>query len=238
MDWEAERRCDTLRMPHAEEISRAFYAQLGAEGLANRTRPEWDATIVAAVVEMLPQNARVLDVGCGYGRIALPLARAGYEVEGLDLSENLVEAARRAAAAEGLQIAFTVCSMSDLPYRPASFDVAICLWSAFHELLDGDEQTRTISEMWRVLRPGGFALIEGPLYEEPTEAEIQTGARRGPDHRIAWGAVEGILNPHYLHDERSFRRICEAAGVSRFEVFERDWAGRQRLFLRLDQPRS
>jgi hypothetical protein len=57
------------------------------------------------------------------------------------------------------------------------------------------------------------------------------------EHRIGWGLVEGILNPHYAHDERSFRRICDAAGVSRFQVFEREWGGRQRLFLRLDKPR-
>lgn len=76
-------RCKTLDVSQSEEISRSFYAQLGADGLANRTRPEWDEKIIAALIEMLPQDARVLDVGCGYGRIALPLARAGYEVEGL-----------------------------------------------------------------------------------------------------------------------------------------------------------
>jgi tRNA/tmRNA/rRNA uracil-C5-methylase (TrmA/RlmC/RlmD family) len=66
---------------------------------------------------MLPDNARVLDVGCGYGRIALPLVRAGYEVEGIDLSENLVEAALRAAEIENLRIHFAVGSMTSLPYR-------------------------------------------------------------------------------------------------------------------------
>ena len=88
-------------MSRSEEISRAFYRQLGAEGLAARTQPEWAEKIVAAVLEMLPwPAARVLDVGCGYGRVALPLARAAYEIEGLDLSENLIESARRAADAE------------------------------------------------------------------------------------------------------------------------------------------
>jgi 2-polyprenyl-3-methyl-5-hydroxy-6-metoxy-1,4-benzoquinol methylase len=92
----------------SEKISRAFYAKLGAEGLANRTRPDWDEKIAGAVKELLRAEARVLDVGCGYGRVALPLARAGYELEGLDISENLVEAARQAASAEGLPIGFTV----------------------------------------------------------------------------------------------------------------------------------
>ena len=222
-------------MAGSEEISRSFYAALGAEGLARRTRPDWDEQIVASVLELLPAGARVLDVGCGYGRVALPLARAGHAVEGLDLAGNLIEAARAAAAAEGLTVGFTVGSMTSLPYPSSSFDAVVCLWSAFHELLEEEAQTRTVAEMWRVLRPGGFALVEGPLFTEPTAADVASGARRGPDRRIAWEPVEGLLHPHYVHDERSYRRVCEAAAVPSFEVFEREWATRRRLFLRLDK---
>jgi SAM-dependent methyltransferase len=220
----------------SEEVSRAFYAQLGAVGLAKRTLPEWDEKIIRALVVMLPRDARVLDLGCGYGRIAFPLARSGYRVEGLDLSENLIGAARATADAEGLRVGFVVGSMTSLPYTSESFDAAICLWSAFNELLEEDEQAQAISEMWRVLRPKGFALIEGPVYTEPSDAELDSGARRGPEYRIVWDLVEGIPKPHYAHDRRSFRRICHAGGVERFEVFERDWGGRQRLFLRFDKP--
>ena len=151
-------------MPKSEEVSRAFYAQLGAVGLAKRTRPEWDEKIIRALVEMLPRDARVLDLGCGYGRIALPLARAGYHVEGLDVSPNLIEAARATAGANGLRLDFVVGSMTSLPYTSMTFDAVICLWSAFNELLEEDDQARAISEMWRVLRSRGFALIEGPVY--------------------------------------------------------------------------
>jgi SAM-dependent methyltransferase len=222
-------------VPSSEDLSRSFYAQLGAEGLANRTRPEWDKEIVGALIEMLPEHGRVLDVGCGYGRVALPLARAGYAVHGLDLSPSMIEPARAAADAEGLVVGLTVASMTNLPYAADSFDAVICLWSAFNELLEEAEQTRTIAEMWRVLDLGGLSLIEGRPYEEPTPVEIASGARRGPEHRIEWGPVEGILNPHYRHDERSFLRICQRAEVEPVRIFEREWAGRQRLFLRLDK---
>jgi SAM-dependent methyltransferase len=227
-------RCKTLDVSDSEKVSRAFYAQLGAAGLARRTRPEWDEEILGTLVEMLPRHARVLDVGCGYGRIALPLARRGFEVEGLDVAPNLIEAAR--ADADGLRAGFVVGSMTRMPYASASFEGVICLWSTFHELLEEDEQVQAIGEMWRVLRPGGFALIEGPVYREPSDAEVESGARGGPDDRITWDLVEGIPHPHYAHDERSFRRICQAGGVESFEVFEREWGGRQRLFLRVDRP--
>ncbi len=187
---------------------------------------------------MLPPHGRVLDAGCGYGRIAVPLARARYDVEGVDLSAELVEAARRAAAAAGVDVAFTVGSMTRLPHPADAFDAIVCLWSAFHELLEEDEQTRALAEMWRVLRPAGFALIEGPRYREATEAEMESGARRGRSGRIKWELFDGAVNAHYAHDEGSLRRACEKAGIAAPHVFERDWAGRRRLFLRFDKPRA
>jgi SAM-dependent methyltransferase len=229
-------RCQDGEVSRSEEISRSFYARLGASRLARRTRPEYDELAARALLEILPASGRVLDVGCGYGRIALRLARAGYRVDGLDLSEALIEAAHAAARAERLPVRLVIGTMTRLPYSSASFDVVICLWSAFFELLEDDEQVRAVREMWRVLRPGGFGLIEGPTYREPTEDEISSGERRGREARIVWGKVEGFLNPHYAHDERSLGRICAGAGVESYRVFERDWAGRQRLVLWIDSP--
>jgi SAM-dependent methyltransferase len=160
----------------------------------------------------------------------------GTTLVGLDLSEPLVAAARLAAAEAGLSIAYDVGSMCELPYGGESFDAAVCLWSAFAELLAEPEQIAAVAELSRVLRPGGFALVEGPCFRPPTDAEIASGARGGAEHRIAHGLVEGIPAAHYVHDARSLARVCHAAGVERFDVFEGDWAGRQRLFLRIDVP--
>ena len=100
--------------------SRAFYRRLGPAGLAIRTKPEWDARIVAQLLELLPRAGRVLDVGCGYGRIAVPLARAGFDVTGLDIAPNLVRAARREAARRGVALTLDVGSMTSLPIRTAA----------------------------------------------------------------------------------------------------------------------
>ena len=211
-------------MSESERLSLAFYAALGAEGLAARTSPEWDAAIVASLTEMLPPGARVLDVGCGYGRVLLPLAASGYRVDGIDLSPVLVEAAWRAAEAQGLEIEFSVGSMTKLPYASAAFDAVLCLWSAFHELLQRSEQVAAIAEMWRVTAPGGFTLIEGP--------------RADAAGRITQEIVAGLPQEHYRHDERSFRDLCEITGIDGYRIYEADWAGRARLFLRLERPES
>jgi len=142
--------------------SRAEYAELGAVGLAARTTPERDALIVKAVEELLEGRESVLDLCCGYGRIALPLRKAGKVVRALDISPNLVAAGRAKAAEEELSIDWAIGSMTDLPYKWDSFDAVICLWTAFHELFAEDEQLSTICEISRVLKPGGIAIIEGP----------------------------------------------------------------------------
>ena len=163
----------------SEELSRAFYEALGADGLAARTCPEWDALILGDLAQLLSPRSRILDVGCGYGRIAVPLALAGHRVAGLDLSETMVRAAQTAAEAAGVSIAFVVGSMTEMPYADSSFDGVLCLWSAFHELLHETEQEQALREMWRVLAPGGLAIVEGALYTPPTEHEILAGERAG-----------------------------------------------------------
>ncbi len=211
-------------MSESERLSRAFYEALGAEGLAARTTPEWNEAIVSRLVESIPPGSRVLDVGCGYGRTSLPLAEKGYRVDAVDLSPTLVAAARESAAALGVPIDLRVGSMIALPYPARAFDAVLCLWSAFHELLERDEQSTALTEMWRVTAPGGFALIEGPR-----------GDGRG---RITQEIVEGLPNAHYRHDDASLRELCIDARIESFKIYEDEWAGRTRLFLRLEKPAS
>ena len=211
-------------MSESERLSRAFYAALGAEGLAARTTPEWDSAIVARLVDLLPTGARVLDVGCGYGRTALPLASMGFSVDAIDLSPELIQAARAAAAKQGVRVDFKIGSMTRLPYAAAAFGAVLCLWSAFHELLEREEQSTALAEMWRVLAPGGFGLIEGPRHDAPG--------------RITQDLVEGLPNAHFRHDRASFEDLCRDAGITHFHVYEDDWAGRVRLFLRFERPQS
>ncbi|HTA11179.1 MAG TPA: hypothetical protein VK836_21855 [Streptosporangiaceae bacterium] len=67
-----------------EAVSRHFYANLGADGLRRRSRPDWDAAVVDLAAGYLAGRGRILNLGCGYGRIAIPLTARGYRVIGLD----------------------------------------------------------------------------------------------------------------------------------------------------------
>jgi SAM-dependent methyltransferase len=215
-------------MPADEALSRSFYANLGAEGLRRRSRPEWDAAILELTAGYVAERERVLDVGCGYGRIAIPLAIRGYRVTGLDLSEPLLRSGSLEARAQGVRVPFVAGNMTRLPFRDESFDSVICLWSAFCEVLSPARQVQALAGMWRVLSKGGLALIEGPL---PPETDVEL-----PADRISRGLVDGLPNVGYIHDEDTLSSRCAEAGITSAEVLVRDWAGRDRMLLTFRRP--
>ena len=94
---------------------------------------------------------RVLDVACGTGVVAITAARVGTVVEGLDLTPALLERARQSAVLAGFQINFREGDAEVLPYPNGSFDVVL---SQFGHMFAPRPEV-TVSEMLRVLRPGG-----------------------------------------------------------------------------------
>jgi len=113
------------------------------------------------VVRMIPtlQAAgvqRVLDLGFGVGRHALLLAQHGFEVYGLDASENGLAFANQWAQQEGLKLQLSTGDMARLPYDDGFFD-AILTWNVIYHGLSG-YIAQTIGEIERCLKPGGYLL--------------------------------------------------------------------------------
>jgi SAM-dependent methyltransferase len=94
---------------------------------------------------------KVLDVGCGTGVVAITAARYGAIATGLDLTPALLDKARQNAELAGVSIEFREGDVEALPFKDAAFDVVL---SQFGHIF-GPRPSVTISEMLRVLRPGG-----------------------------------------------------------------------------------
>jgi len=99
----------------------------------------------------LKPGSKVLDVACGTGNLALPAARLGANVTGVDIAPNLIEQARANAAREGLQARFDEGDAEALPYDDASFDTVVTMYGAMF----APRPDVVASELLRVTKPGG-----------------------------------------------------------------------------------
>jgi ubiquinone/menaquinone biosynthesis C-methylase UbiE len=102
----------------------------------------------------LAPGAKVLDVGCGSGHLSGELMRRGYDAVGMDFSEGMVRYACEHYGADK----FKVGDVEHLDYPDNTFDGIVCL--GVMEYLSSDEPA--LREMWRVLKPGGVAVITTP----------------------------------------------------------------------------
>jgi SAM-dependent methyltransferase len=129
---------------------------------ASELLDERTAAEVNGVVELLglPPGARLLDLCCGHGRHAVPLARLGYRVTGLDLSRPLLTRAAGAAADADRPPALVEADMRRLPFADGSFDAVVNLYNAFGYLEDEGQDELVLAEVARVLAPGGRFLQE------------------------------------------------------------------------------
>jgi SAM-dependent methyltransferase len=103
----------------------------------------------------IPSGARVLDVACGTGNVAIPLARRGLAVTGVDIAANLLVQARERADAEGLAATFDEGDAEQLPYAAGSFDAVVTMFGAMF----APRPERVASELARVLKPGGLLAM-------------------------------------------------------------------------------
>jgi SAM-dependent methyltransferase len=120
---------------------------------------------------------RVLDLCCGFGRHALLLAEAGLDVSGLDLSLDLLRAARELPGFEAhLAGRLVRADMTRVPFADASFDAVVNLFSSFGYLGEAGD-ARVLSEVARVLRRDGCAVLD-LMNPERVRAALVAGSTR------------------------------------------------------------
>jgi SAM-dependent methyltransferase len=101
----------------------------------------------------------ILDVGCGTGRHYIPLAQEGYDVTGLDGSQNMLSVLKRKAKEAKLKPCVLRKDMRDMDFAN-EFDAIICMNSAFLYLLKDEDILQALGAFHKALKPGGAAIID------------------------------------------------------------------------------
>jgi 2-polyprenyl-3-methyl-5-hydroxy-6-metoxy-1,4-benzoquinol methylase len=150
-----------IAKPQATELWREFFAHPDHVRFSSQIlTPERTELEVAAATRLLSlrPGARVLDLGCGYGRITLPLARLGCRVTALDACRPLLERAVASAAAEALDVEFVHSDMKDLD-AVEEFDAVVNMSTAFGYGSEEDD-AEALEAVQRALVPGGRLLVD------------------------------------------------------------------------------
>jgi len=143
-----------------------------------------DSALTQRFVDALGEAAQgsVLDVACGPGILSAAIAKSARDVVAFDLTPEMLKKARQRCGEAGLaNVSFREGNAAELPFAAAAFEAVVTRLSVHHF----DRPGRVMSEIFRVLRPGGrFVIADVISSEVPAEAELQNAIEilRDPSH--------------------------------------------------------
>jgi ubiquinone/menaquinone biosynthesis C-methylase UbiE len=154
-----------IKGPEMEGVVARWYARIrGTQSQIEAYRKEAERLTTS-----LPDGARVLEVAFGPGYLAIELARLGrVRVTGLDISHTFVKIATRNAKDAGVTADFHQGDAAIMPFEADSFDLIVCQ-AAFKNFVHPGS---ALSEMYRVLRAGGTAVIQD-MSSDASHADIE-----------------------------------------------------------------
>ncbi|MDR3619267.1 MAG: class I SAM-dependent methyltransferase [Paludisphaera borealis] len=194
--------------------------------------PLFDAD-ARAVDERFQVPGRLVDLGCGAGRHAVRFASRGFDVAAVDLSQTMLDIARRKAEQAGDRLLAVQANLCDLGCFPdAGFDYALSMFSTLGMIRGRDARRRALREAFRILRPGGrIALHAHNLWLNLRDPQgrkwllgqarrwIANGGELG-DRRMTYRGIPGM--EVHLYRWRELTSDLRAAGFVIDEVVPLD----------------
>jgi ubiquinone/menaquinone biosynthesis C-methylase UbiE len=137
---------------HDDAIAQGYDANLG------------DSALVTVDCQFVQQHCRkpgrLIDLGCGTGRLAIAMARCGHWALGVDLSAPMLRVAGDKATAAGVHVERVQANLVELGgLDDASFDYAACLFSTLGMIAGAEQRRCVLAHVYRLLRPGGVLVL-------------------------------------------------------------------------------
>lgn len=155
---------------------------------------------------------KILDLGCGFGRCSIALARVGFQVKAVDISSEAIKRVKKWANEEDLSIETEVSSASELVSSSESFDAIIC--NSVLDHMPFIEASKTMLNIENILKPGGIAYISFDGLEEENEKEfvlLDDGTRR-----YISGKRKGMLWRFY--SDKEIKTLCKGVEILELTV--------------------
>ncbi len=168
--------------------------------------------LAVKIARDLPAGAHVLDLACGPGYLAIAFAQLGrYRVSGLDISESFIRIASTKAREAGANITLRKGEAAAMPFPDASFDAIVCR-AAFKNFT---RPGAALDDIYRVLRPGGFAVIVD-LDPQASPQAIRKLVDAMPLDAVNKAITRLTFRHMLLKRAHSAETLASLAGASRF----------------------
>ena len=160
------------------------------------------------------QGGRVLEVGCGSGRLVLPLVLAGCEVQGIDVSAPMLAIARDKLQAKSVQADLVQADMRSFALECHDFDLAIMAVKSLAYVSEAQDQLRCLESIYAHLRPGGLLAID-LMHPRPEWLAATRGSLRDDllqnvaEHGFTFSRVESVVSTDLARQLRVIRSIYE-----------------------------
>lgn len=113
------------------------------------------------ILAKLKQEASVLDLGCGSGRFSVGAANMGFNITGVDITPEAINAAKQKAEKLGIKnVNFLVGDMTSLPFQDKYFDYVFCPRFSINAVATFSQRKKAVEEMLRVVKDDGTVFIE------------------------------------------------------------------------------
>lgn len=180
---------DKLAEEFAREIDRAIQRNAYARG----------RIILELAQRTIPSGHYLLDYGCGPGRLSLLLARSGFRVRGVDISEGMIAQAR-ALDRRGLNLEFESIGEPEEILQPDSYDAILCS-SVIEYVVDRDELLR---QFHMALRKSGVLIIsyanKSSLWRKSSDRDRRANPMYVPHHQVwHWRGFRALLGRNGFH---------------------------------------